>query len=1229
MSTPSIFISYRRDDGIDTAQLLQVNLQKIFGEDSVFLDTNSLNAGDNFPDYLKNAVRNSKVVVVLIGKNWKGTQPNQNRLAYKNDWVRKELEVALEKSDAAKKIFPVLIKGATIESSFKDLPSSLEILTTINCATLREKEFSQDLLPLISLIGSYVDLDNPLKDLPLDEEKYSYPLYSPFKGLDYFNEEDAKIFFGRGQEIRQLYNIISERNIVLFYGQSGVGKSSLLFAGLKPRMNFKRWNVAYIRRETGVNLAIKLGEYITNSSLKGKQLVILDQVEEIYTNPDPLISTKEEAEKLFKEIQRAAEAKFKIIVSFRKEYFAEFKHLFKPLNAEDLYLKPLQLTGVLNAICGITEDQKACDVYQLTFSDKTVPAAIAQTVISDDQSHAAPLLQMLLRKMWDKVSGKKPRIFSKELFEDTKTNSLITLINDQISAVSERFPDEGASGLVLDILYYFTTARGTSASRTGEELLNHYDSAIAAQVLTDLKNKYLISEPKKENVNISRLSHDSLAPIIREMYFQSTLPGQRASILLDSKKYEIESKPEEVEFSKPDLAIIEFGKSGMRKWMESEKHVIETSRKKAVQHKLELEEKNKQLEKALIEVKEQILQTRAKAMAATARGVAETDPTLGIRLAEASMQVTPTPTIESRIAFVDILKSNINFSKKIFSFNDEVHSCCFSPDGQHILVTNGARAFLLNFHGEVIQIFTGHDMRVTSIAFSKDGKSIITGSWDNTARIWDLNGKSIQIFKGHTSWLSSVAFSPDGKSIITGSGDNTIRLWNLNGETIQVIDGFYAYSVVFSPDGKFILVGCANKSAILWDLKGKIIQVFEGHTKDVFSAAFSSNGEFVLTGSGDKTAKLWDLNGKLIQVFEGHNSGLASVSFSPDNKSILTGSEDKTAILWELNGKQSFIFKGHLQRLYSVSFSPDGKLILTGSFDKTIRLWDLRNNISKIVHRVEESTSFFDSFPLSPDGKNILAFGDKENIPKLFNLKFKMIQAFKGHSSDVTAASFSPDGKYILTASQDSTVRLWDLNGNTIHIYNHEHPNYLGFGAVAFSNDGKFILATDADGRLYFWDLKGILIRIIKTGSVLARAIAFSPDDRHILIGKSPDNTALLLDITGKIVKVFKGHSNPVGSVAFSKDNKYILTGSMDNTARLWDIKSTSILQIFEHSSTVNAVAFSPDSNTIITSSDDDLTQRWSLYWNCLDKNNTAIPSLEQMREYEIPGTIEWGKKWE
>ena len=158
-----IFISYRRDDGIDTAQLLHRELQISFGDDAVFLDTRTMKAGDEFPIELENAVKNAEVVIAMIGKNWKGTNQQVNRMMQETDWVRKELELAL--GNDKKKILPVFVKGAKLSDSFKDLPPSLERLTKFNGVELREKEFKHDLVQIVSVIETFVPLNDPFKDL--------------------------------------------------------------------------------------------------------------------------------------------------------------------------------------------------------------------------------------------------------------------------------------------------------------------------------------------------------------------------------------------------------------------------------------------------------------------------------------------------------------------------------------------------------------------------------------------------------------------------------------------------------------------------------------------------------------------------------------------------------------------------------------------------------------------------------------------------------------------------------------------------------------------------------------------------------------------------------------------------------------------------------------------------------------------------------------------------------
>ncbi|MBD2184276.1 caspase family protein [Planktothrix sp. FACHB-1375] len=453
-------------------------------------------------------------------------------------------------------------------------------------------------------------------------------------------------------------------------------------------------------------------------------------------------------------------------------------------------------------------------------------------------------------------------------------------------------------------------------------------------------------------------------------------------------------------------------------------------------------------------------------------------------------------------------------------------------------------------------LFKGHENRVTSVAFSRDGKYIVSGSFDKTVRLWDIKGNLIgQPFKGHQDRVTSVAFSRDGKYIVSGSFDKTVRLWDIKGNLIgQPFKGHQdvVYSVAFSPDGKYIVSGSADKTVRLWDIKGNPIgQPFIGHQNYVNSVAFSPDGKYIVSGSLDNTVRLWDIKGNLIsQPFVGHQQFVTSVAFSPDGKSIVSGSADKTVRLWDIKGQP---FVGHQSAVYSVAFSPDGKYIVSGSDDKTVRLWDIKGK--PIAQPFVGHQGIVNSVAFSPDGKYIV-FGGEDKTVRLWDIKGNPIgQPFVGHQNYVYSVAFSPDGKYIVSGSWDNTVRLWDIKGNLIGQPFQGHQNYVT--SVAFSPDGKSIVSGSLDNTVRLWDIKGNLISQPFVGhQSYVNSVAFSPDGKSIVSG-SDDKTVRLWEIKGKpigqpIGQPFVGHQDGVSSVAFSPDGKYIVSGSRDNTVRLW-----------------------------------------------------------------------------
>ncbi|MEK6699665.1 MAG: caspase family protein [Nitrospirota bacterium] len=288
-----------------------------------------------------------------------------------------------------------------------------------------------------------------------------------------------------------------------------------------------------------------------------------------------------------------------------------------------------------------------------------------------------------------------------------------------------------------------------------------------------------------------------------------------------------------------------------------------------------------------------------------------------------------------------------------------VSSVSFSPDGRNVLSATYASKIVLwdIVAGKEVRKLKGYKYSITghryeamlSAYFSPDGRYALSAS-SLAPKIWDIStGEETRIFLGLKSYVEAVAFSPDGKYVLTGGrlDDPTLKLWDVStGNEVKTLKGHsnHISSAVFSPDGRFALSGSHDKTLKLWDVStGREIRTFQGHSDGVYSAAFSPDGRFVLSGSGDNTLKLWDVSsGKEVRTFKGHAGIVRSVSFSPDGRHVFSGSFDGTARIWDIStGKviRTLKVKGSADFVLSVAYGPDGRYALTGGGGASI-IWN-------------------------------------------------------------------------------------------------------------------------------------------------------------------------------------------------------------------------------------------------------------------------------------------------
>ena len=359
----------------------------------------------------------------------------------------------------------------------------------------------------------------------------------------------------------------------------------------------------------------------------------------------------------------------------------------------------------------------------------------------------------------------------------------------------------------------------------------------------------------------------------------------------------------------------------------------------------------------------------------------------------------------------------------------------------------------------------------------------------------------------------------------------------------------------FSPDSKTILVLPRNNSAELWDLTGKCILTLKGHEGKVTSALFSPDGKTILTSSKDKTAKLWDLDGTCIHTFTGHTEIITSALFSPDGKTILTISYYETAKLWDLDGTciHTFTSTEHGKSINSALFSPDSKtiLIILSSISNTssVQLWNVNDTY---IHTLIKDATTTPQALFSPNGRTILTISDDKTV-KLWDLDGTYIATLKGHTKSINSALFSPDSKTILTASDDKTMKLWDLHGTCIAtLKGHTTSVY----SALFSPDGNTILTASNDKSVKLWDLDGTCIATLKVTTENAYFVAsaeFSPDGKTILT--TYDKIVELWDLEGAYIDTFTKNNSFPSTPQFSPDGKTILIHLRNNAIQIEPIE--------------------------------------------------------------------------
>jgi WD40 repeat protein len=498
--------------------------------------------------------------------------------------------------------------------------------------------------------------------------------------------------------------------------------------------------------------------------------------------------------------------------------------------------------------------------------------------------------------------------------------------------------------------------------------------------------------------------------------------------------------------------------------------------------------------------------------------------------------------------------------------------------------------------GEPVRLHKDH---AWSVAFSPDGRFLVSGSSDRTLQRWDTaTGQPVgPLIEGHTDQVYTVAYNNDGSRIVSAGQDGTIIQSNAQtGERIGdpiPAQSDVVWSVAYSPDGHRIVSGGSDGTVRQWsaDSGEQLVPPMRGHDGNVWSVAYSPDGLRIVSGGQDATIRQWQTTGgaQILPALTGHQKTVGSVAYVGDAHRIVSGSADGTVRLWNADTARSIgpPLQGQTNAVMGVAVDTSGDRIVSGSTDNTVRIW--RPNMIGLGGPVQSVTFSRDLFLVAAAADGMVTIRYARTGQPLGH-------PLQGNTEGVSSLAFSDDGTRVVSGGADKVVRVWDTGiGDRAATSMNGHDGAVL--SVAFNGQGDRIVSGGADGTVREWSLatgREVVPTIRIPNGVAVRAVAFSPDGLVIASGSDDTVVRLWKADSGELLRELKGNQGEVTSVAFNRDGTRLVSGGFDTSEHLFDTASGQQLQFLTgHRETVTSVRLDPSSEHILSGSEDQTVRLW------------------------------------
>ena len=1041
---------------------------------------------------------------------------------------------------------------------------------------------------------------NPLFGLPQLPKQALPP--EPYLHLKWFEEKDAELFFGRGREIRALHDMVTSPDhapVILFSGQTGVGKSSMLAAGVIPRLRAS-FKVLYARCETDLDLLGSLAmalqvdqpdlakteeiyeawrdrEYSSGKPL----LLVLDQLEEVFSNHnhewviESLKAFFRALNELFRD--RSHRLQGKLILGFRKEWLPELETSCREARQHftKFFLKRLDREGTIEAIEGVVRSEYLQRYYGLKI-DSGLAAKICEDLLDDQDSPLAPTLQILLTKMWDKAyeeNPHEPRIKKSDYDKLKKEGILLSdFLDEQLLELKKWNPEASESGLVLDVLAQHTLAQMEMASTRTEAYLEKryaHKKELIPQLLKECQKRYLLVplkiKQKDEIHSATRLAHDTLAPLIRYRHRNSALPGQRAIRILENRAVDWEDGKFGAPLSETNLTIAEAGQYGMRARTDDEERLIDAS--------IDARAKRQQRRYWL-----QVATVTAFALIAITSFIAWTKNNELRRLIDEFEVVNDTlerttyrlySTLEDLREALRIARENERRAKDAEALAKEEQKKAeaaeaLARDEQRKAEAAEALAIAEQKKAEAAEALaiaeqkkaeaaealakaeTKRAIEAESLAKVNELIAVLERDTANQQRM-----RTLGLALANKSMLLLESSSPEERKegILLaqrahfyndrGDGEFKKEIYDALRLALIEINGTTTFSQA--------KLGYADCSSDLQDeIGGGPFPINPPHKDWVRAVAFSPNGRWVVSGGSEGVVYASSSSSPQANprdVFEKGRNVVRDIEFDQIGEYLAT------------------VFEGGLLNLYRIDRNVGDCANLGNNIRMfaTYKVYD-SNEVEDLVHDMAFYPLFEDidtgrMLAVAREGQidvlEILASNSKITIRKEIS-----VAADSNHT--IRTLTFSSDGNWLIGGDQDGFVHVWSWP-ELEPAHDRKQAHRLEIRSIASSASG-----------------------LIATGSVDSYIRLFQLTEDGALVENSQRSTLY-------------GHAGPVNAVAFDRDGSHLASGSADQSVRLWTVarvRDEAPIIMADHSSWIEAVSFAQN-GMLISGSADRTVKAW------------------------------------